>query len=202
MVVGVCSAGFTTVQHPAARAGAIFQVAISKGKFQGIIWPTTPRGSWRLMLIVLASCSEMELSSARIAPAKYLKWSTHKGKSAARVSRSAFPLSTVSALASISRFSSMMSAIFNNILLRVAAGVTDQEGNASWAASSAFSMSCLFPLAALVNGLPSIGLMLSKYSPLLGATHLPPMKWSYWGLKLGRSNAFRGLVIVSIMYFF
>ena len=35
--VGVCSAGFNTTQQPAAKAGAIFQVAINKGKFQGII---------------------------------------------------------------------------------------------------------------------------------------------------------------------
>ena len=34
---GVCSAGFITVQLPAASAGASFQQAISKGKFQGMI---------------------------------------------------------------------------------------------------------------------------------------------------------------------
>ena len=42
---GVCSAGFNTTQLPAANAGASFQVAISNGKFQGIICPTTPSGS-------------------------------------------------------------------------------------------------------------------------------------------------------------
>ncbi len=31
-----------TTQFPAAKAGATFQAAMSKGKFQGIIWPTTP----------------------------------------------------------------------------------------------------------------------------------------------------------------
>ena len=44
---GVCSAGFSTTQLPAASAGAIFQDAISSGKFQGMIWPTTPSGSWK-----------------------------------------------------------------------------------------------------------------------------------------------------------
>ncbi|CAB4705895.1 unannotated protein [freshwater metagenome] len=44
---GVCSAGFRTTQLPAARAGASFQTAIKIGKFHGIIWPTTPRGSWK-----------------------------------------------------------------------------------------------------------------------------------------------------------
>ena len=34
---GVCSAGLSTTQFPAASAGASFQVAISSGKFQGMI---------------------------------------------------------------------------------------------------------------------------------------------------------------------
>ena len=44
---GVCSAGLSTTQLPAASAGASFQQAISSGKFQGMIWPTTPSGSWK-----------------------------------------------------------------------------------------------------------------------------------------------------------
>ena len=44
---GVCSAGFSTTQFPAASAGASFQAAIRIGKFQGMIWPTTPSGSWK-----------------------------------------------------------------------------------------------------------------------------------------------------------
>ena len=42
---GVCSAGLSTMVHPAANAGASFHAAIIRGKFQGIIWPTTPTGS-------------------------------------------------------------------------------------------------------------------------------------------------------------
>jgi hypothetical protein len=41
---GVVSAGLITTVLPAARAGAIFQAAISSGKFQGITWPATPSG--------------------------------------------------------------------------------------------------------------------------------------------------------------
>ncbi len=44
---GVCSAGLRTMQFPAASAGAIFQTAIRIGKFHGMIWPTTPSGSWK-----------------------------------------------------------------------------------------------------------------------------------------------------------
>ena len=42
---GVCSAGFTTAEQPAASAGASFQAAMSSGKFQGRTRPTTPIGS-------------------------------------------------------------------------------------------------------------------------------------------------------------
>ena len=44
-VSGVVSAGFNTTVFPVANAGANFQAAISNGKFQGIICPTTPKGS-------------------------------------------------------------------------------------------------------------------------------------------------------------
>ena len=47
IAAGVCSAGFSTTQLPAASAGASFQHAISSGKFHGMIWPTTPSGSWK-----------------------------------------------------------------------------------------------------------------------------------------------------------
>ena len=47
MLAGVCSAGFSTMQLPAAKAGASFQIAINSGKFHGIICPTTPKGSWK-----------------------------------------------------------------------------------------------------------------------------------------------------------
>ncbi|MNR58026.1 hypothetical protein D3C85_1789240 [compost metagenome] len=44
---GVKRAGLSTTQLPAASAGAIFQLAISSGKFHGMICPTTPSGSWK-----------------------------------------------------------------------------------------------------------------------------------------------------------
>ena len=47
-VSGVCSAGFRTIVQPAASAGAIFQAAISSGKFHGMICPQTPTGSLRV----------------------------------------------------------------------------------------------------------------------------------------------------------
>ena len=37
-----------TRHEPVARAGPHFQACISSGKFQGMIWPTTPTGSCRV----------------------------------------------------------------------------------------------------------------------------------------------------------
>ena len=48
-VRGVSPAGFSTIVLPAARAGATFQEAITSGKFQGTIRPTTPSGSRKVM---------------------------------------------------------------------------------------------------------------------------------------------------------
>ena len=46
-VSGVVSAGFSTTVLPHASAGATFQASISRGKFQGMIWPATPSGRGR-----------------------------------------------------------------------------------------------------------------------------------------------------------
>jgi hypothetical protein len=60
----------STTALPAASAGASFHVAIRIGKFQGMIWPTTPSGSWKWYATVSSSISPAEPSWARIAPAK------------------------------------------------------------------------------------------------------------------------------------
>ena len=49
-VSGVSSAGLSTTEFPAARAGAKPQPAIGIGKFQGTITPTTPSGSLNVTL--------------------------------------------------------------------------------------------------------------------------------------------------------
>src|SRR5665647_759628 len=64
---GVGDAGLTMVQLPAASAGAIFHAAISSGKLNGMIWATTPSGSWNSYEMVLASISVLDPSHARVA---------------------------------------------------------------------------------------------------------------------------------------
>ena len=57
---------------PALGAGncVVLKPAIRIGKFQGMIWPTTPRGSWKWYAMVLPSTSVREPSCARRQPAK------------------------------------------------------------------------------------------------------------------------------------
>ncbi len=50
VVSGVSSDGLTTIVQPAARAGAIFLVAIASGKFHGVISRHGPTG-WRVTTI-------------------------------------------------------------------------------------------------------------------------------------------------------
>ncbi len=47
VVPGVSSAGFTTAVQPTARANGSFWLTMSRGKFHGVIMPTTPTGSRR-----------------------------------------------------------------------------------------------------------------------------------------------------------
>ena len=67
---GVVDEGLITSVLPAASAGAIFQAPISSGKFQGMIWPTTPMGSRSTIESVLSSIITAEPSSERRQPAK------------------------------------------------------------------------------------------------------------------------------------
>ena len=41
---GVCSAGLTIIEHPAAKAGATLRVIMAIGKFHGVMAAVTPMG--------------------------------------------------------------------------------------------------------------------------------------------------------------
>jgi hypothetical protein len=44
---GVSSAGLATQTQPAARAAAVLRTSMAKGKFHGVMKPTTPIGSFK-----------------------------------------------------------------------------------------------------------------------------------------------------------
>ncbi len=70
----------------------------------------------------------------------------------------------------------MRSAIFSRMLARSVGEVAPQASLAACAASSAASTSCALERGIWVKALPVTGVMLSKYWPLFGSTHAPPMK--------------------------
>mmetsp|Transcript_38901 Transcript_38901/g.117502 ORF Transcript_38901/g.117502 Transcript_38901/m.117502 type:complete len:221 (-) Transcript_38901:479-1141(-) len=72
---GVFSLSFMTTVQPTASAGPSFHACISKGKFQGMIWPTTPTGCFhvkqKVLLVFCVGCTTLPpILSAW--PAKYL----------------------------------------------------------------------------------------------------------------------------------
>ena len=50
---GETSEGFTTIVHPAAKAGATLQANWLMGQFHGVIIPTTPSGSLTIRAVSL-----------------------------------------------------------------------------------------------------------------------------------------------------
>src|SRR6218665_1060770 len=104
--------------------------------------------------------------------------------SAALVSRIGLPLSQVSTAASFSKLASMRSAILLRILERSVTEVRPHASLAACAASNANSVSSAPERAPSQQPLPVAGVMFSKYCPLPGGTHLPPIKLSYRFLKM------------------
>ena len=61
---GVCSAGFRTIVHPTASAGADLRVTIAEGKFHGVIPAVTPTGS-RVAMIRLSGQGDGMMDPSR-----------------------------------------------------------------------------------------------------------------------------------------
>ena len=98
--------------------------------------------------------------------------------SAASVSRTGLPFSQLSATASISRFSSIASAILFKMRERSVVDASPQASFAACAASRASSTSSDVDRGTFVNASPVAGVKFSAYSPFVGATQWPPMKFS------------------------
>ena len=124
------------------QAGASFQHAMVKGKFQGMTWPTTPTGSWRMRERVLSSSMVAEPSHAR----RHLQSSGN-----GRCPGECRSLGFTDGLAVVQCFhqcqmvciASMMSAIFSRIFCLSMGEVLDQAGRATLAAFTALSTSSL-----------------------------------------------------------
>src|SRR5579859_3169008 len=173
-VIGDHSAGLCTIVQPAARAGAIFQVESMNGVFQGVITPTGPIGT----RVEIFQCSSLGIlrpsrASAHLS-AKKRKFSAAR-MAALAIKRCAWPVSMHSSTAMSSARCSMASATRCNSFRRIDADMSRQDLNASEAAVAARSMSSGPPRATDASSEPSIGDLVSKVSPEIEATILPPM---------------------------
>ena len=98
--------------------------------------------------------------------------------SAASVSRIGLPFSQLSAIASGSRLSSITSATLFRIRERSVVDVLPQSSFVACAASSASFMSSAVERGTAVRVSPVAGVTFVEYSPAVGATQWPPMKFS------------------------
>ena len=136
-------------------------------------------------------------SSARIAPAKYLKCSDASGISTFLVSLIGLPLSRVSTMARWSAFSSIISAILFKIFALSYLFVFLNWWKPSQAALTALSTSASDAWAIDASFSPSAGQNTSKVSPFSLSTNSPPINRPYFLSKL-----MFGLVILhSLLYF-
>src|SRR5574341_1706084 len=126
-VAGVNVAGLKTTVLPATSAGAIFQVGIATGKFQGVTHATTPSGC----LIVY---TKFEGNSEKIV-SPFIRRDSPAQNSATLIERCSsprdseivFPSSCVRIWASSSFAASIRRAALAMIFPRVGAGVRRQE---------------------------------------------------------------------------
>src|SRR5699024_4131729 len=125
---------------------------------------------------------------------------TASGKSAARGSLTAFPLSHVSATASISILSSIQSAILLKIFALSATDILPHTLKATCAASIAAFTYSLVDLANSQKTSPVTGLTFSKYFPFAGGLYSPPIKLSYLSLKFTRAPSVFGLAYLTLTF--
>jgi hypothetical protein len=174
---GVCSAGFTMHEQPAASAGASFQAAISNGKFQGRTSPTTPAGSLTISAR-LASPVGATLPKALSASSAYhwKKFGTSLPISC-RQSVIVLPLSRLSRTASSLRCARTRPASRSKTCLRSSGAARDQMPSSKTlrAAATARSTSAAVACATAASTAPVAGLIVSNLPPSEASVKAPAM---------------------------
>ena len=123
---GDCSAGFKIKLLPVARAGANFQQAISRGKFQGVTAPTTPSGSLVMVAIKLSPVGATSSYNLSIASAYHLVQLMHAAISPVALVIG-FPIFIVSRRPSSRIFFFIRSAKLNSIFFLFEGAIRDQD---------------------------------------------------------------------------
>ena len=161
--------GLTTIELPAASAGATFQAAIRSGKFQGT---TAADDADRLAQDQARAASGPVGATASntlsIASAYQRNVLIVSGRSTSRQSVIGLPASSASSVASSSRLASSRSAKRRSTALRSAGERRDQRpsSKARRAACTARSMSAASPAATSASGWPVAGFSVTKRAPL------------------------------------
>ena len=150
------SAGFSTTVHPAASAGAVFQVESMNGAFHGVITTAGPLGI-RTTRLRVPFDSHIRSSCATARSAYARKFRAPRAITRARSERRSIAMSAHSTAASRSTFASIRSARRWRCAARPSGPSPAQPGNASVAAATARSASRSPPRATSAIGSASIG---------------------------------------------
>ena len=197
----VCLEGLRTTEFPAARAGPIFQAAISSGKFQGRTAPTTPTGS-RTMIAMASSPTGADLSyTLSINSACHLMVSMASGRSIESQSRMGLPDSMLSITASSRRLRviSLHSRMRTSLRSAGANFAHRPSSNACRALRTARSTSSAPQAATSASGSPVAGLVDMKVAPESAGRNLPSMNELAGRMISDDSAAYSSLVSRSSM---
>ncbi len=177
-VSGDFSDGFKTSELPAANTGPIFHAAMSSGKFQGTIAPTTPIGSRVINASVSDPVGATSSYTLSIASAYQRMQFALPGISTLKLSRMGLPISSVSSSASSSPCLSMRSANFCRIFFRRAGARPDQLPlrKAARDEATARFTSSVSQAATRASTAPVDGLMQSNVCPETASTYFPSIK--------------------------
>ncbi len=157
------------MQLPAAIAGPTLAVIWFKGQFHGVIIPTTPIGSWR-MLLPLTSVSNAKLASALAAPTKCDRPAPTCAVEAKLIGA---PISSDTAWA-ISGMRFLYSSMMRPSNAPRSSGVVcENVSNALRAAATALSTSAMVPAVMTAQASSVAGLITLSRSPPSLSTHWP-----------------------------
>jgi hypothetical protein len=141
---GATSVGFSTTVQPAASAAPTFSTIWCRGKFHGVMHPTTPTGSRTISELPTSRPSK---SKVRASSAKCAKLNVGRPTCTTFAHASGMPMSLDSSAASSSVFATIASWVLCSRSARSAGGVCDQVANAVRAAATALSTSAAVPSA-------------------------------------------------------
>ena len=157
-VSGVDSAGLITIEHPAARAGAILRASMAAGKFHGVMAAVTPMG-WRITRTRWSGrwAGTIIPSMRSASPANHSKKLAEYSISPV-ASANGLPCSVVRVWPISAARSRSSAAVRSSKRARSRATVVRQPGRAAWAASmtavtSAAPASATHAIASPVAGL-------------------------------------------------